>query len=298
MKYEEIVIDNQDSFELKDIFECGQCFRWKEETNGSYTGVVKIGLLNVNKEKNKSIIVKGFIHENEDLKSFCESYFDLNTDYKKIQKEISKNDDIMKEAIKYGKGIRILNQDSFEMLISFIISAANNIPRISKCIENISKKYGEKIEIPEKIFKKMYDFCNKNDREYCLFPSPEALAKAKVEDLRDCNLGFRDKYVLNASKLVVKREVDLNIIQKLKYSDAKKQLTAISGVGAKVADCILLFSMEKKEAFPVDTWIKKIMNEVYIDSINVKKINEYASQKWGKNAGIAQQYLFYFKRNS
>ncbi len=295
MRYEQIKLKDINHFELKDIFECGQCFRWKEEEDGSYTGIVKIGALNVSKNKNE-VVVKGYIKDSENLKSFCEDYLDLKTDYAKIQKEISKNDETMKEAIKYGKGIRILNQDSFEMLISFIISAANNIPRISKCIANISQEYGEKVSIPTDICKKMFNDSTK--REYYLFPAAKELSKATEGALRECNLGFRDKYVLNSAKLVFDKEIDLNRIESLDYKKAKKELTNISGVGSKVADCILLFSMKKSEAFPVDTWIKKIMNEVYVETKNIKKINEYAEDKWGKNAGIAQQYLFYYKRNS
>jgi len=190
----------------------------------------------------------------------------------------------MKKAVEYGNGIRILNQDPWEMLISYIISAANNIPRISKTIENLSEKFGKKIEM--------------NGREYYLFPTPEELSKATMTDLRACNLGFRDKYVYNATRMVMDGSLDLEEIRELEYSEAKKKLMKIPGVGAKVADCILLFSMGKIEAFPVDTWIKKVMNELYIDSTNITKINQYAAERFGKYAGIAQQYLFYYKREN
>ena len=293
MKFEKLVLKNQPNFELKDIFECGQCFRWKKEIDDSYTGIVKIGVLNVSKSKN-DVTIKGYIDDNQDLKSFCKEYFDLDEDYLKIQKNISKNDKTMKEAIKFGNGIRILNQDPWEMLISFIISAANNIPRISKCINNISKEYGKKIIVPNNIKNKLFNF--ENDEEYYLFPTPKQLIKSNENALRACNLGFRDKYVYNATKIVFNNEIDLNKLQEKDYHDAKKELVKIAGVGSKVADCILLFSMHKKEAFPVDTWIKKIMNEVYVESKNVKRINEYAEDKWGEYAGIAQQYLFYYKR--
>ncbi len=295
MKYEKIIINQNDSFNLKDIFECGQCFRWKEETDGSYTGIVKVGVLNVTYKKNE-IIIKGYVDDKTNLKEFVIDYLDLNKDYKQIQKYISKNDEVMKQAIKFGNGIRILNQDPWEMLISFIISAANNIPRISKCIENISKKYGKKIIIPKDIQSKLFEFDRKENIFY-LFPTPKELASTTCEELRGCNLGFRDKYVFNAGKIVNDGDVDLSKIENEEYKKAKKELTNIQGVGDKVADCILLFSMKKSEAFPVDTWIKKIMNEVYVDSQNVKKINEYAYNKWGINSGIAQQYLFNYMRN-
>ena len=197
---------------------------------------------------------------------------------------ISFNDEKMKEAIKYGSGIRILNQDTWEMLISFIISAANNIPRISKTIENLSRACGKEVEFKGK--------------KYYLFPTAKELSKLSMDELRACNLGFRDKYIFEVSRLVASGGLNLDEIKSMKMDDAKKELMKLPGVGAKVADCILLFSMGKMGAFPVDTWIKKIMNEVYIDSKNVKKINQYATQRFGEYAGIAQQYLFYFKRES
>ena len=296
MKYQEYTLSNIKNFELKDIFECGQCFRWKKEIDDSYTGVVKAGVLNVSKIKN-DVLIKGYVDDNCKFEDFIIDYFDLNEDYSKIQRDISKNDSTMAEAVKFGNGIRILNQNSFEMLISYIISAANNIPRITKCINNISKEYGKKIIIPKDICSKMFSF-EKDDEEFYLFPTCKELSKASLTTLRECNLGFRDKFVLDNAIKVAQSEIDLVQIEKCDYIDAKKQLTKLNGVGEKVADCILLFSMKKKEAFPVDTWIKKIMNETYIDSTSVKKIGEYARNKWGRNSGIAQQYLFYYKREN
>ncbi len=270
---------NQTDFELAHIFECGQCFRWKKQTNGSYIGVIKNGVVSVTKNDDKIEI-----NSSLDTKDFIYDYFDLNTNYAEIKSILSKDDTNIAEALKYGYGIRILNQDSWEMLISFIISAANNIPRISKTIENISKAYGKKVYF--------------ENEEYYLFPTPKELSNATMQDLRDLNLGFRDKYVYNATQLVLNGEVDLEKIALLEYKKAKKELTKIPGVGEKVADCILLFSMSKKEAFPVDTWIKKVMSELYLESKDIKKISEYAENKFGKYAGIAQQYLFYWRREN
>lgn len=274
-------INNLKNFELDHIFECGQCFRWKKQDDGSYIGIIKQGVIKIEKNNDCAQICAELLGDEE---SICKEYFDLETDYSKIQTILCENDENMKKAVEYGQGIRILNQDMWEMLISFIISAANNIPRISKTIENLSKKYGQKVEFDGEIF--------------YLFPSPEELSKASIEDLRKLNLGFRDKYVYAATQKVVSGEIDLNNIMKMSLREAKKELMKIPGVGAKVADCILLFSMKKKEAFPVDTWIKKVMNELYLDSTNITKINEYATQKFGMYAGIAQQYLFYYKREN
>lgn len=280
-EYGSFVLNNVKDFELRDIFECGQCFRWNKECDGSYSGVVREGIINVVKKENE-IIFSGIT--SRDLKEVCNKYFDLGRDYTYIKGIISKNDENMQKAIEYGKGIRILNQDPWEMLISYIISAANNIPRISKTIENLSMRYGKSIEM--------------NGKTYYLFPTPEELSKATMQDLRDCNLGFRDKYVYNATRMVLNGKINFKELEELKYEDAKKKLLQIPGVGAKVADCILLFSLHKMEAFPVDTWIKKVMNELYVDSTNITKINQYATEKFGKYAGIAQQYLFYYKREN
>lgn len=272
-------LSNQSDLELAHVFECGQCFRWKKEKNGSYIGVIKNGVVKINKD-NDIFYIESSVETEDEIRE----YLDLNTDYSAIKNIISKDDVNMQTALNYGAGIRILNQDPWEMLISFIISAANNIPRISKTIENISKAYGKQI-----VF---------NGKEYYLFPTPEELSRASVEDLRALNLGFRDKYIYSATKLVLDGEIDLNKISELPYKSAKKELTKIPGVGEKVADCILLFSMKKREAFPVDTWIKKVMAELYVDSRNIKKISEYAEKRFGEYAGIAQQYLFYWKREN
>lgn len=279
---DKVEFNNLSDFELAHIFECGQCFRWRKINENEFIGVTKHGVLNIKKE-NKKIIIEG-TSNSSNLKDDLIKYFDIDTDYSKIKQIISSGDENLKRAIKYGGGIRILNQDPWEMLISFIISAANNIPRISKTIENISKKYGKEI-----IYK---------NEKYYMFPTPEELSKSTVEELRKLNLGFRDKYVYKAALMVSKGEVDLEKISEMSYKDAKKELKKFEGVGDKVADCILLFSMNKKEAFPVDTWIKKVMSELYNESKDIKKIVSFAESRFGEYAGIAQQYLFYFMRES
>lgn len=276
---EVIEYENLKDFNIIHTLECGQCFRWKKENDGSYTGVIKEGVINISNQDNKTILKC-----EEVSKEFLEKYFDLDRDYGNIKKIISVNDDNMVEAIKYGYGIRILQQDSWEMLISYIISAANNIPRISKTIENISKAYGKKIIFEEK--------------EYYLFPTPEELGKATIEDLRKLNLGFRDKYVYGATKAVLEEKINLIEIENMSYKEAKKELMKIDGVGSKVADCILLFSMKKIEAFPIDTWIKKVMIKLYNTKENIKDIENCAIQRFGEYAGIAQQYLFYYMREN
>ena len=276
------VIEYPKDFNLEHILECGQCFRWKKEEDSSYTGVLKSGVVNVKITAPHQLTVKSELIGND--VTIIRQYFDIDRDYAKIKKMILKNDKNMQLAVRYGYGIRILKQDPWEMLISFIISAANNIPRISKTIENISKAYGKKV---------MFE-----GRDYYLFPSPNELKKTTIEELRNLNLGFRDKYVYEAVQKVVSKEINLEKIKNMDYEDAKKELMKISGVGAKVADCILLFSMEKMEAFPIDTWIKKVMTQLYGTKSSQKSIEKCAQTKFGAFAGIAQQYLFYYMREN
>ena len=167
MREQEYIIRNAVSFEPKHIFECGQCFRWNKETDGSYTGVIKENILNVRKV-DTNIIVKGLCKD--DIEEICKEYFDLTTDYEKIKQILSKVDKNLEKSIEYGAGIRILKQDEWETLISFIISANNNIPRIKGIIERISKKYGKEMKW--------------NNKVYYTFPTPEEVSKATVKDLR------------------------------------------------------------------------------------------------------------------
>lgn len=276
-----------DTFELADIFECGQCFRWNKEKNGSYTGVFHNNVLNVDKNGNK-IIFKGICEGN--IEKICTDYFDLNRDYTKIKEELSNIDDNLKRSIEYGKGIRILNQDLWETIISFIISANNNIPRIKGIIERLSKAYGKKI---------VY-----NNKEYYTFPTPEALRNVTVADFRNIGLGFRDIRLYETTHMILENEVDLKKLDKLPTKLAREELLRLSGVGPKVADCILLFSTLKRfDVFPIDVWVRRVMNELYIknedeNKVTKKEIQKLADEKFGNLQGLAQQYLFYWKRET
>ena len=285
-------INNLKSFNLKDIFECGQCFRWNEEDDGSYTGIFLNNIINVKEVKDKNqnkIIFSGICDGN--IKEICNKYFDLDRDYEYIKSKLSKVDKYLKESISYAEGIRILNQDLWEMIISFIISANNNIPRIKKIIENMSKKYGKEIKF--------------RGKSYYTFPEVEELSKASLEELRSLGLGFRDKYIFETTKKIKNGEIDL---EKLKAEkDTKKvreKLLTLSGVGPKVADCILLFSTLKRfDVFPIDVWVRRVMNDLYIhnkdeNKVNKKEIEKLAKEKFGDLEGIAQQYLFYWRREN
>ena len=281
-------INNIKSFEPKHIFDCGQCFRWNEMADGSYTGTFGRNVLNVKKE-NKEIRFKGLVDGN--IEDICNKYFDLDRDYEKIKKDLSKIDNNMKTSINYGEGIRLLNQDLWETIISFIISANNNIPRIKGIIDRISKTYGEKIVWEGK--------------EYYTFPTPKQLSKATIEDLRKLGLGFRDVRVYETTKIINAKKVDLEKLHKEDNTQHVREiLLTLPGVGPKVADCILLFSTLKRlEVFPIDVWVRRVINELYIkneneEKVNKKEIEQLAKQKYGNLAGIAQQYLFYWKREA
>ena len=288
MKEQEYILQNQESFELKHIFDCGQCFRWNEQDDGSYTGVFKGNVLNVKKIDNK-IIFKGMVNGN--IKEVVEDYFDLNRNYEMLKSELSKIDKYLKSSIEYGYGIRILNQDLWETIISFIISANNNIPRIKGIIERLSKKYGKEIEW--------------KGEKYYTFPTLQELKDATVQDFRDLGLGFRDIRLYETTQMLLDGKIDLEQMHKetdtLKVRD---ELLTLSGVGPKVADCILLFSTLKRfDVFPIDVWVRRVMNELYIKNedetkVDKKEIMKIANEKFGNIEGLAQQYLFYWKRDA
>ena len=287
MKEQIFILENYKDFEPRHIFDCGQCFRWNIQEDGSYTGVFKNNVLNVKKENNK-IIFKGMCSDN--IIKVINDYFDFDTDYNKIKQELSSIDEYLKESIEFGSGIRILNQDLWETIISFIISANNNIPRIKGIIERISKKYGNKIEW--------------NGIVYYTFPTPEALSKASVEDLRALGLGFRDKRVYDTTRIILNNEISLEelINEKDTYVLREKLLT-LPGVGPKVADCIMLFGLKRFEVFPIDVWVRRVMNDLYIKNedetkVNKREIEKLAMEKYKNLAGLAQQYLFYWKRET
>lgn len=288
MMEQKYILNNPESFELKDIFDCGQCFRWNVEEDKSYTGVFGRNILNVKKVEN-NIIFRGVCEDK--IEDVVYEYFDLDRDYEKIKERLSKIDNNMKKSILYGNGIRILNQDLWETIISFIISANNNIPRIKGIIERLAKKYGDKIEF--------------DGKEYYTFPTPEQLKDVTVEEYRKLGLGFRDIRLYETTKMILEKEVNLNELQNNKNTaEVREELLKLSGVGPKVADCILLFSTLKRfEVFPIDVWVRRVMNDLYIKQedetkVSKKQIEKIAEEKFGDLAGLAQQYLFYWRREA
>lgn len=280
-----LVLEKVNDFQLDHVFDCGQCFRWNKEDDGSYTGIAGGKILNVSKNGSDLIL------ENTDADEFLDfwrEYFDFDTDYKKIKEDLMKKDPVMENAIQAGQGIRILNQDVWETVVSFIISANNNIPRIKKCIESLCERFGEKVG-------------RYRGKDYYSFPEPEVLAKLTLDELVPCRLGYRAKYIVATAKAFVangKEYYEDLRNENVPAAVAMERISSLSGVGPKVANCILLFSLKKRSAFPIDTWMRKVMNHLYdFNENDVKGMEKFALDTYGEVAGIAQQYLFYYMRN-
>lgn len=278
--YEEsncIIIENPSDFSLKHTFDCGQCFRF-EGKDGVYSGVAFKNFVILKEEENR-IIIENL--RKEDFDRYWYPFFDFKRDYGEIKKILS-NDDIMKKAIEFGKGIRILKQEFFECLISFIISQQNNIPRIKKAVSGFCELFGEKKEY--------------NGISYYTFPDPEDIENITEKDLEPLKLGYRAPYITGAVKLAAEGVISGEMLENMSYEEAKKKLLEIKGVGNKVADCILLFSLGKFEAFPTDTWIKKAMLTLY--GVEEKEISGFKDVNYGSFSGFAQQYIFYYMREN
>lgn len=280
-KENSVIIEGALDFDPKHIFECGQCFRWKSEKDGSYTGVAKGRVINVSREGDTVYLKNTNL---EDFNKIWKNYFDLDTDYTKIKNELKSMDEYLEKATEFGWGIRILRQDPWEMLISFIISSNNRIPMIQKAITNLSREYGTYIG-------------QYNEVDYYDFPTPKQLNKASIEDIRACSTGFRDKYIKLTTQRVTNENEDVYSYENLSTEDCRKKLMEYSGVGPKVCDCIALFGMQKYDTFPVDVWVKRVMQEFYVeDDMSLPKIRNYAIDKFEDLSGFAQQYLFYYAR--
>ena len=262
-----IEIVGAEEFSLSDTFECGQCFRW-DKIGDKYYGIA------LNTEafvyyKGKNLIIEGDIPEDK-IERWLE-YFDLHLNYSDICKNLSLIDPVLKKACEFCPGIRILKQEPWETLCSFIISQNNNIPRIKGIISRLCEAFGEKI--------------GKNG---FAFPKVKTIAELSEDDLKVIRSGFRAGYILDAARKICSGEIDLNLIRTMKIHDARKYLMQIKGVGPKVADCTLLYGFHKLEAFPVDVWMKRVMDKYFYGK---------STKIFGEYAGLAQQYLFHYTRN-
>lgn len=271
--------ENVRDFDLTHIFECGQCFRWVPagDGTGDYVGAAGSYAARISYDRPACSLK---IEATGGDEAFWRQYFDLETDYSSVKEELRAGEPRMADPLKYGCGIRILNQDLYETIISFIISQNNNIPRIRRCIEAVCGRYGEYIG-------------EAFGREWHAFPEPEALAAADTDDLAELKLGYRSDYIRAASEKYVE---DRNAGR---LPREKEDILRYRGVGPKVADCVMLFGLRQTEAFPVDTWVRHIMSDMYGFAENDRKGMEcFAREKFGCLAGYAQQYLFYYYRQN
>ena len=286
-KQDHIEVSGITDFDTDHIFDCGQCFRWGKNDDGSYTGVAFGRVVKVSYDRNGEIL-KMYGTSGDEFRDIWHRYFDLDRDYSVIKQRLAIGDEIMAKAISCGSGIRILNQEKWETLLSFIISQNNNIPRIKKCINSLAETMGTKAGEYE-------------GRTYDSLPDPDVLAAAEPEDLAPCRRGYRAKYLVETARKVAADGPDsLEVLAREDVTgpDAVAALRQYCGVGPKVASCIALFSLGKFDSFPVDVWVRKVMHELYgIDEKDVRGMTAYASENFGEYGGIAQQYLFYYMRS-
>lgn len=278
MKRYDFYIEDMEYFDPKTIADSGQAFRFTHLGDGVYRNIAKGQVITMKREKNR-LYFQGL--DREEFENQWSRYFDCHRDYEAMRQFLGK-DPLMKKALDYGWGIRLLNQEIFETLITFIISANSHIPRIKASVEKMASFYGKPLKGGQ-----------------FAFPSPKTLAKVSPEELRNLvKVGYRDRYIVETAKMVATEEVDLETIKELDLSKARKVLMTLPGVGEKVADCILLFAYERKESFPVDVWIKRVMEDIYLkEEVTKREVATRGRQIFGNYAGYANQYLFYYGRD-
>ena len=272
------MIKIKNDFDLKSTITCGQIFRF-EVLEDEYIVILKDRVISL-KEDGDYILIES--NNENNLKEVIYDYFDLDRDYNLIEKEILKKDKKLKDTLVFSRGLKMIHQDPFETIISYIISQNNRVPSIARSLNIIAETYGEKI-----IFK---------EKEYYLFPSVDKLKELSIEDFRNCKVGFRDKYLYEIMKSIDKNELDINLIYNMNSIDSLTYLTNFKGIGNKVASCILLFAYQKFDVYPIDTWVKKFMKEDY-NIEGEKLIREFTSNTYKEYSGLAIQYMFNYKRN-
>ena len=276
-------LKNVCDFDLAQTLECGQCFHFVKLDEEDYVLTAKGYVLHVSQEADT---VTFYDTDKDEYVNVWKDYFDMDRDYSAIKKKLLEKDDKLKDAIESMWGVRILNQDFFETLISFIISQNKQIPHIKKILADISAKFGT--------YKGTY-----GGADMYTFPTLEQLANASEEDFKELKTGFRAPYIMDAIRRNMAGQFDINELKSMDYDSCIKELMTIKGVGEKVANCVSLFGLGKKEAFPVDVWIKRIMETMYFDGVDTPKdkIAAFAKEQFGELGGFAQQYLFYYGKS-
>lgn len=253
-------------FDLKNTFECGQCFRWTESEDGSYSSIVRGKTVRLYRDGDTVIIDKA---DKESFDTIWKDYFDVDTDYEQLRQEMISIYPQLSSAAEKLNGIRILSQEPWEALCSFIISQNNNIPRIQGIVSRLCENFGE------------------DTGSGYSFPSAEKIASYDPEDLAPLRAGFRARYIIDAARKVSSGEVDLERLKTAPVEESRRELMQITGVGAKVAECTLLYGLHRMEAFPIDVWMKKALASEFAGIL---------PDKLGRTAGIAQQYIFHYTR--
>lgn len=279
-----VTVDGVNDFTLSQILECGQCFHFDKLDEEVYE-VVAFGRAVKMEQTDKVLRIYG--SSMEDYEGIWKLYLDMDNDYGLIKQSVIKADGALKTAVDEKSGIHILNQDFFETLISFIVSQNKSIPQIKQCVKNISHRFGDEV-------------IGYNGEAFYVFPDVQRLHDATEEELRECKVGFRAPYIKNATEAVYSGAVTKEKLDELDIAQARKLLMTIKGVGEKVANCVLLFGLGRREAFPVDVWMKRIMEQMYFDGKDTKKqdIEAFAVNKFGDLGGYAQQYLFDYARTT
>ena len=260
-----IILTESDAFSPEQTFLCGQCFRF-DPCEGGFSGIAGGRFIRAESFEGKTVLYTS----KADFEAFWKDYFDLGRDYSAVRGLI-KDDPFLLAAEEYGRGIRMLRQEPWEALCSFIISQCNNIPRIKGIVGKLCQKFGREIE------------------DGFAFPEAEVIAALTPEDLAPIRAGYRAEYIVSAAREVASGALDLEALKKLPTQEARKRLLAVHGVGKKVADCVLLFGLSKTDAFPVDVWIKRVLDNVYPQGFD--------ASVYGDLAGIVQQYLFFYARD-
>lgn len=274
-----IVIDVENELDLENTLTCGQIFRYQQEIDNSFTVVISDRVINL-KYDNYKLYVKS--NKLDNLENVIREYLDLDRDYKSIMNKIRVMDSTLAKYLDNSLGLKMIKQDKLECIISYIISQNNSVRNIQMSLNMLSEAYGEKVE-----------FLNK---EYYLFPKLDRLASLSLEDFRKCKVGFRDKYLVGIIESINNGNFNLNMINSLNTEEALQYLINFKGIGMKVASCILLFSYQRFDVYPVDTWVKKFMEDNY-NIVGEKNIREYCKKTYGEYSGLAIQYMFNSKRN-
>ncbi len=272
-------------FDMKLIMEGGQAFRWQREEDGKYIGVAGERIIIV-ADEGELLTIETYAESDEtceEVRSFLIDYFDIDRDYKAIEKRMSQYEEL-RPAVTFASGSRVLQQDPWEITVSFIISANNSIRNIRNIIERMCRQYGDPIQF--------------RGKTYYSFPKPETLADLSECELKTTRCGFRAKRIIETAKMVCAGDIDLYGLRNLSTRKARAELLRLPGVGKKVADCIMLFSMSKFDSFPIDVWIKRALEHIYFNGkeMPIRKLSEFAETKFKDMAGFIQQYLFHYTR--